>query len=386
MPFLMTKMAKSQPQICFVLTAEFAVKAFLLNHLRALSEFYDVTVIVNTNNPNFLNEQDIDAKVIPLAIARDVSLISDISCLMQLVRIFYQQGFSAVHSITPKAGLLAMLASWLARVPLRVHTFTGQVWITKSGFGRFLLKQIDRLIALFSTQTIVDSPSQCQFLIDENVIPIEKSNVFAKGSISGVDLVRFKFNQEMRAAIRQQLKIPSQAIVFLFVGRLTKDKGVLDLAQAWRGISFNEAYLLFVGPDEQNMQIQIARLAENDKMNIHFIGYTNTPEDYMSAADVLCLPSYREGFGSVVIEAAAVGIPTIASRIYGITDAVIDNETGLLHTSGDVDAINNCLQNMLHCSAFRLKLGQQAQARAVVDFDSHLITQAWVDFYRKNLP
>ncbi|OQW68042.1 MAG: hypothetical protein BVN34_09620 [Proteobacteria bacterium ST_bin12] len=373
-------------KICFVVTAEFAVKAFLLNHLRALCEFYEVTVMVNTNNPNFLNEQDIQAKVIPLAIARDINLISDVSCLIQLVKIFYRQDYSAIHSVTPKAGLLAMLASWIVRVPLRVHTFTGQVWITKIGFKRFLLKRFDWLIASFATKIIVDSPSQCWFLVDENVIPIEKCNVFANGSISGVDLVKFKFNQESRAAIRQQLKIPSHAIVFLFVGRLTKDKGVLDLAQAWSGTSFNEAYLLFVGPDEQNMQTQIARLAKTENNNIHFVGYTNTPEDYMSAADVLCLPSYREGFGSVIIEAAAIGIPTIASRIYGITDAVIDHETGLLHTSGDVDAINNCLQNMLNNSTLRLKLGHKAQVRAAEDFDNHLITQAWVDFYRKNLP
>ena len=379
-------MVKSTKKICFVLTAEFAVRAFLLNHLRALTEIYDVTVIVNTNNPNFLDELGISAKVIPLEIARKISIFSDLYSLIKLMQIFSDKKFASVHSVTPKAGLLAMLAAWIVRVPFRVHIFTGQVWATKTGVKRLLLKQIDWLIALFSTQIIVDSPSQRQFLIDESVIPIEKSNVFAKGSISGVDLVRFKFNHEMRLAIRQQLDIPSEAIVCLFVGRLTKDKGVLDLAQAWRDAHLNKAHLLFVGPDEQNMQIQITSLAETDKMNIHFIGYTNTPEDYMSAADVLCLPSYREGFGSVVIEAAAVGIPAIASRIYGITDAVIDNETGLLHTAGDIDAINNCLQNMLDSSILRLKLGQKAQARAVEDFDSHLITRAWVDFYRKNLP
>lgn len=379
-------MASVPPKICFVLTAEFAVKAFLLGHLRALSGFYDVTVIVNTNNPNFLGEQGIKAKVIPLAIARNVCLPSDFNCLIKLIKIFHKQEFSAVHSVTPKAGLLAMLASWLVRVPLRVHTFTGQVWVTKKGVKRLLLKQFDRLIALFSTQIIVDSPSQHQFLIDENVITIKKSNVFAKGSISGVDLTRFKFNEERRKLIRLELNIPNEAIVFLFVGRLTKDKGVLDLAQAWRTIGSNEAHLLFVGPDEQNMQIRIALLAKADKANIHFKGYTNVPEDFMSAADVICLPSYREGFGSVVIEAAAVGIPAIASHIYGLTDAVINNETGLLHTSGDIGAINNCLQNMLDNSTLRLKLGQKAQVRAVNDFDSHTITRAWVDFYRKNLP
>ena len=372
-------------KICFVLTAEFAVKVFLLDHLRALSKIYDVTVIVNTKNPNFLKEQGVNVKIIPLAIARDISLVSDASCLMQLLKIFYQQGFSAVHSITPKAGLLAMFAAWIARVPLRVHSFTGQVWVTKTGTKRLILKQFDWLIALFSTQNIVDSPSQCQFLIDENIITIEKSNVFAKGSISGVDLVRFKFNQEMRVAIRQQLNIPNEAIVFLFVGRLTKDKGVLDLAQAWRDAHLSKAHLIYAGPDEQNMQIQIVRLAEIDNKNIHFIGYTNTPEDYMSAADVLCLPSYREGFGSVVIEAAAVGIPTIASRIYGITDAVVDGETGLLNDPGDIKAIKNCIENIINNQTLRLKLGEQAQVRAVNHFDSKLITQEWVNFYNKNL-
>ena len=218
-------------KICFVITAEFAVKAFLLNHLRALTRIYDVTEIVNTKNPNFLKEQGVNAKVIPLAIARDISLVSDASCLMQLLKIFYQQGFSAVHSITPKAGLLTMFAAWIARVPLRVHSFTGQVWVTKTGTKRLILKQFDWLIALFSTQNIVDSPSQCQFLIDENIITIEKSNVFAKGSISGVDLVRFKFNQEMRVAIRQQLNIPNEAIVFLFVGSRVRTRKDLDIFQ-----------------------------------------------------------------------------------------------------------------------------------------------------------
>ncbi len=378
-------MAKPIKKICFVLTAEFAVRAFLLNHLRALTDIYDVTVIVNTNNPNFLDELGISATVVPLEIARDISVFSDLCSLVELTQIFYQKRFALVHSVTPKAGLLAMLAGWIARVPIRVHTFTGQVWVTKTGIKRFLLKQFDWLIALFSTHNIVDSPSQCQLLIDQNVIKLEKSIVFAKGSISGVDLTRFKFNEGMRTAIRQQLNIPNGAIVFLFLGRLTRDKGVLDLAQAWHDTRFSKAHLIYAGPDEQNMQIQITRLAENDKKNIHFTGHTNAPEYYMSAADVLCLPSYREGFGSVVIEAASIGIPTVASRIYGITDAVIDGETGMLHKPRDIKAIKNCIENIMNNEALRLKLGQQAQVRAMEYFDSKLITQEWVNFYNINL-
>lgn len=381
----MSKMVKSQPKICFVLTAEFAVKAFLLSHLRALSSFYEVTVIVNTNNPNFLEEHGVKARVIPLAIARNVSLISDFSCLIHLVKIFHQQNFSAVHSVTPKAGLLAMLAAWMVCVPLRIHTFTGQVWVTKRGIKRFLLKRFDCLIAFLTTCNIVDSPSQLQFLLDEKVMSSSKSIVFAKGSISGVDVARFKPDQQARVNIRQQLNISNEAMVFLFIGRITRDKGVLDLASAFAHIDIGAAYLLFVGPDEQNMQNEIHSITENRSTNVYFVGHTNTPESYMATADVLCLPSYREGFGSVVIEAAAAGIPAIVSRIYGLTDAVIEGETGLLHEPHDVNAIKSCMEKMMHNQTLRLKLGNQARARAMEDFDSNQVTQDWVNFYRENL-
>ena len=372
-------------KICFVLTAEFAVKAFLLGHLRALSKYYDVTVIVNTNNPSFLAEQGINAKVVPLAIARDISLIADVSCLLQLVKLFYQQSFSAVHSITPKAGILAMMAAYIVRVPLRVHTFTGQVWVTKGGFKRLLLKMFDRLIAFLATNIIVDSYSQRQFLLEEGVITKAKSVVFGSGSVSGVDLSRFKYSAQVRLEVRNRLNINADAIVFLFLGRLNLDKGVLDLANAFSKLPTGSACLLFVGPDEQNMQIKIESILANNASNVRFVGYTNVPENYMSAVDVLFLPSYREGFGSVVIEAAAVGIPTVASRIYGVCDAVVDGETGLLHEPHAVNEIEDCMKDMMSNRALRLKLGKQAQTRAVKDFDSQLITQAWVNFYHENV-
>jgi glycosyltransferase involved in cell wall biosynthesis len=372
-------------KICFVLTAEFAAKAFLLNHLRALSEFYEVTVIVNTNNPNFLIDLGIEAKVIPLAIARNVSLVSDVICLIKLIKIFHKYGFSAIHSVTPKAGLLAMLASWIVRIPLRIHTFTGQVWVTKVGVKRFLLKRMDCLTAFLTTYNIVDSPSQRQFLIDEKVMSSTKSIVFAKGSISGVDIDRFKPNQHARTSIRQHLNISEESIVFLFLGRLTIDKGLQDLAQAFKNLNAVSAFLLFVGPNEQGLQAELISIVGKDSQNVQFLGHTNTPETYVAAADVLCLPSYREGFGSVVIEAAAVGIPAIASRIYGITDAIVDGETGLLHEPRDINAIKACMELMISSKALRLELGEQARARAIKDFDSKLITQAWVNFYRENL-
>jgi glycosyltransferase involved in cell wall biosynthesis len=160
---------------------------------------------------------------------------------------------------------------------------------------------------------------------------------------------------------------------------------VLDLAQAFSFLQNEHAHLLFVGPDEQNLQEEILNITVTNCQYVHFVGHTNQPEAYMAAADVLCLPSYREGFGSVVIEAAAVGIPAIASRIYGISDAVVEGETGLLHEPHDVSAIKACMEIVINNQALRLKLGEQARVRAITDFDSNLITQEWVNFYHENL-
>lgn len=372
-------------KICFVLTTDLTVKSFLLGHLFALSNAYDVTLVTNTNNPSFLKELGLNVKVVPLSIARSISLYSDLTSLIALIKLFHKEAFSSVHSVTPKAGLLAMLAAWIVSVPLRVHTFTGQVWVTKTGITRFLLKKFDCLIALLTTQNIVDSPSQLKFLIDEKVMPLAKSNVFSKGSISGVDVGRFRPDDDARKKIRAQFNVYSNAVVFLFVGRLTLDKGVLDLAEAFSQLGEGHAYLFFVGPDESGMQAEIKRITQNRGSYVHFLGHTNTPECFMAAADVLCLPSYREGFGSVVIEAAAVGIPTIASRIYGITDAVVEGETGLLHAAHDIDAIRICMMRLIADTELRLQLGVDARTRAVKDFDADTLTREWVRFYRENI-
>ena len=372
-------------KICFVATVEFAVNVYLINHLRALSLLYDTTVIVNANNPNFLANKGIKVNVVRLGFVREISLMNDLIALVKLISIFRRYRFDAVHSMMPKSGLLAMMAAWVARTPVRVHTFTGQIWVNKAGIKRFLFKKIDSLIAYLATNVIVDSPSQLRFLLNEDVVSNEKSLVFCNGSISGVDISRFKPDKNLRISVRQQLNIDDNAIVFLFLGRLTQDKGVLDLAQAFSEVQTKNTHLVFVGPDEKNTRHELVNATLPCADKVHFVGYTDTPECYMAAADVLCLPSYREGFGGVIIEAAAVGIPSIASRIYGITDAVVEGETGLLHEPRNINEIKVCMEELVNNPALRLKLGEQAKKRAVESFNSSLLTQAWIDFYQKKL-
>lgn len=369
-------------KICFVVGAELSARVFLLNHIDSISKVCNVTLLVNTQNPDFLSQLGINARVVPLNISRTINLLSDLKCLQTLIKTFTNERFDAIHSVTPKAGLLAMLAGFLCRIPFRTHTFTGQVWANKTGIRRLLLKNIDRLMAALATHRIVDSPSQRDFLLAEKVLPSSNVFVFGHGSIAGVDSHKFKPDGSARQKIRSTMKLGDN-FVFLFLGRLNKDKGVLDLAQAFIASRLSNATLLFVGPDEQSMQMHIQQLPGYDTAKIRFVDYTDTPQRYMVAADALCLPSYREGFGSVIIEAASCGIPTVASRIYGITDAVIDQQTGLLHQAGNVSEITSTLTKIASDATLYRTLADNAYQHALSNFDSKMITQAWCDFYKE---
>ena len=280
-----------------------------------------------------------------------------------------------------------MLAGALAGVPVRVHTFTGQVWATRKGVARSILKRMDWLLGALTTAPLVDSFSQRDFLVSERVLPEGKARVLAHGSISGVDTQRFQSNEKARAKIRGRYNIEPKDIVFLCVGRLSRDKGILDLAHAFAELADEHrgAHLMLVGPDEANIEGAVRTICKSCEGRLHVVGQTNTPEDYMAAADVFCLPSYREGFGSVIIEAAATGIPAIGSRIYGITDAIEEGRTGFLHEPGDVQGIAELMQRFLKDAELRQPMGAAARHRARKLYAQQKVTDALMAFYAEVL-
>lgn len=372
-------------KLCIVTASEMTVRAFLLDHLFAMQDKFDLFLITNAVSTDILAEYGIRGHVIPLRIERKIALWRDTLALFRLVQIFLHYRFDLVHSVTPKAGLLSMVAGCLARIPVRVHTFTGQVWATRNGVGRWLLKSMDRLLSVCATHLLVDSFSQQEFLVEEGVVFPSKARVLAHGSISGVDVARFRPDSVSRLRIRNELGISDASTVFLFVGRLNRDKGVLDLAVAFaRLCGVNQRlHLMLVGPDEEGVRSAIIALCAECEKNIHFFGHTDFPEQYMAASDVLCLPSYREGFGSVVIEAAAVGLPAIGSRIYGITDAIEAGVSGLLHDAGDTGQLVEKMRQLAMDAAMRKKMGRDAQDRARRIYSKEVVVSAQLDFYRQ---
>ena len=371
-------------KICFVAAIELSIRVFMVGHLKRLSNEYSITVAVNTDNTGFLKPYGLDVKVFPVRILRRPAPASDVLALLRLYRFFRREGFDAVHSITPKAGLLSMFAAYLAGVPVRVHTFTGQVWATAKGAKRWFLKSMDKLIARCATHVLADSRSQLDFIIREGVVWGEKASVIGNGSICGVDSERFRPDPETRKMVREQLSIPEDSILFLFLGRLTFDKGLLDLAGAFAKVcrSAENIHLLVAGPDEEGMKEKMLSLCSEQPDRIHFYDFTDAPERFMAAADVFCMPSYREGFGIVVIEAGAAGVSSIGTRIYGVVDAIEDNVTGYLYGPGNVEELAEKMLKMIDEPSRRTEMGGRARERAIGLFSKEIVADAFLSFYR----
>lgn len=370
-------------KICFVATTPFVVNAFLLGHLSALADRYHVFLYVNLGDYPLSARIDPRICVVDVAIQRKMSPWGDLKAIAKLIRLFREERFDSVHSITPKAGLLAMLGAMFARVPYRFHTFTGQVWANHRGLVRFIFKQIDRLIVVAANRVFADSQSQCDFLAREGITSPGVISVLGNGSICGVDPKRFFPDQTEARKTRTKLDTSYESCVFLFVGRLTRDKGVFDLLRAFGRLAKmqDDATLWVVGPDEEGLQAELVNIAGELGARICWIGPSFAPEQFMAAADVLVLPSFREGFGMVILEAAACGIPSVAYRIDGVTDAIQDGTTGILSPKGDVDALCNAMLLMLEDSGLRTRLGQCARERAHNAYSSVTVTSAWVNFY-----
>ena len=373
--------AHRMPSLCITLTSPFVLNAFLLGHIAHLSRSFRVTVCINQRESDVPISLPEGVALKPIEIRRDISPWHDALALARLAGLYRREKFDVVWSITPKAGLLAMLAARIVGTPVRMHFFTGQVWANKKGAARWLLKSFDRVLAASATDLLADSASQRDFLVGNAVVAGGRISVIGNGSVSGVDLQRFRPNPVARAAIRQSLGIPESAVCLLYVGRMKRDKGVLDLLAAFASLRADHPglFLALVGPDEEGIVGGV--LPEG----VRCVGYTQKVESYMAAADILCLPSYREGFGTVLIEGAAAGLPAVASRIYGIEDAVADGSTGFLHAPGKVQDIARVIRHLVDDPVLRRQLADNARQRADSLFAAERVEQLLAEWMTTRL-
>lgn len=373
-------------KICFVVAVPGTALSFLPDHIERLSKDYDIYLAGNIKDAEEIKNlklkgwQHID-------IMRQISLANDVKALLQLRKYFSKMKFDAVHSVTPKAGLLTAMAAKMAGVKHRIHIFTGQVWATKTGAMRTLLKSMDKLIATLDNNILVDGSSQRQFLINENVVSEKKSKVLGDGSISGVNTARFCPSDEVRQNARKQLGISDDKLVFVFMGRLNHDKGLYELLPAFDRLASarKNVFLLIFGSDEEDVASSFPQYKNLNKDNFLYYGPTPEPQNMLQAGDVFVLPTYREGFGSSVIEAACLGLPTITSDAYGVLDASVPGETGLQCKVGDIDSLYQTMLRMTDEKALRESMGKAGRKRVLSKFAGDVVVQHWADFYNNLL-
>lgn len=321
-------------------------------------------------------------------IPRNIEIVNDFRALFSLVRLFKAEKFDIVHSHTPKGGLVTAMAGFLAGVKNRIHTFTGQIWANMKGPKKHILLTLDKMISLLNTQNYTDSFGQRDFLIFQGVGNSKKLKVLHRGSLGGINAERFNPDRlkDQIEKLRADIFPDFVGSVLLYLGRVNRDKGIKELSEAF--IQLKTKYpikLLIVGPletlEDKGFNIVIESLKSDS--DVKFISFTSEPELYLGLCDIFCFPSYREGFGTVAVEASAMKKPVVASNIYGLSEAVEDRKTGLLFKVHDTNDLIAKLSEVLQDHQFAKQLGQFGRDRVVKDFADKILTEKLVEDYLK---
>lgn len=352
-------------KICFVTTVYITYKSFL----KQLSQYlydsgeYDISLICN-NEEGIFNDIPSFVHYYPVNMKRGVSF-SAFRAIKEISKILEKEKFDIVQYSTPNAAFYTSIAAKNKNIPVRLYCQWGIRYMGFEGWKRKIFKYLEKKTCDNSTYIEVESHNIRDFSLTENLYTPDKSCVIWNGSASGVDLNKFNITKKecWRKKIRNKYNLQEKDIVFIFAGRLTADKGVNELLDAFLKIEKKYLYsklLILGGIDNQDsLQPKLVKQAKESK-NIIFTGNVSNVEEYYAAADIFVAPSYREGFGLVVIEAEAMGLPAIVSNVPGQIDAIKENETGLTCVVKDSISLENGMKKLIEDEDLRIRLGNEA--------------------------
>jgi glycosyltransferase involved in cell wall biosynthesis len=318
---------------------------------------------------------------------RRITPLRDLVALARMYRLFRRIRPVIVHAHTPKGGLLGMIAAWLARVPVRIYHIRGLPFVTATGMLRAILWVTERTACTLAHRVLCVSHSVREVAIDSGVCNAGKVHVLLAGSGNGVDAVgRFNPDRWTRARedVRRRHAIPQDALVIGFIGRLVRDKGLGELVAAWKTLreELPQLRLLIVGGFETRDPVPShVRDTLCSDPRIHMAGWDSNTPPYYKATDVFVLPSYREGFSNVLLEAASMALPVVTTRIPGCIDAVREGTTGTLVEVGDVSDLTSALRLYLRDAELRQRSGRAGREHVLRHFRREAIWEALYDEY-----
>lgn len=353
------------------------LKIFFIEQTKLLANYGTLHVVCSATEEDFNKEfsQFKNIKHFNVKVGRKISLFSDFVTAVRTFFLLLSLRPIMVQSIFPKSGFLGMFLSWICLVPIRSHIFTGQVWATAKTPKKILLKFADKLIASCANHILADGQAQRLFLIENNIVQGSKIKVLGKGSISGVNFNKFSIAKPKPNRITKNFTC-------IFFGRMTREKGFNIILESFEyfGRSKEKIHLIVIGPDEDNFGDAITKINDSYS-NISNMGFVEKPQDFLAISDLLLLPSHREGFGSVVIEAGAMAVPCIGSSIYGLDDAIINNETGIRIRNIEKEDLIEAILKLKNDQTLHNTLGNNAKKYALNNFKDDIVLANWNKYF-----
>jgi len=357
----------------------------LKGQLNFLSNFF---TIVGVSGPGIklkeLGERE-KIKVLPIRFERKISPFVDLISLIKLFLLFRKEKPLIVHSITPKAGLLSMVAAFFAKVPIRIHTFTGLIFPSKSGLMQKLLIISDKILCYCATNIYPEGSGVMRDLITFGITN-KKLKVIANGNINGVNIEYFNpdiFSMNFIANFKKELNISKDEFIFLYVGRLVGDKGINELVEAFYRLHNFKCKLLLVGSFESNLdRLNPSALIEiKENPNIKYVGFQKDVRPFLAISDVFVFPSYREGFPNAVLQAGAMGLPCIVTNINGNNEIIQNGVNGIIIPSKNIDALVSSMRLLYENKHMRDCLKLNARSLILEKFDQKIVWKSQLDEY-----
>ncbi|MCT4672044.1 MAG: glycosyltransferase family 4 protein [Prolixibacteraceae bacterium] len=323
--------------------------------------------------------------------SRKINVLKDIVSLLNLIVLFIREKPTVVHSITPKAGLLSMIAARIACVPIRIHTFTGLVFPSKKGLLQKILILMDKITCFCANKIIPEGQGVRNDLLKYDITN-KPLNVVGYGNVNGIDTSYFSRDQISIDSLRElesQYGINDADFVLLFVGRLVGDKGINELVSAFKEISINRSNikLLLVGPRENDLdplnKVTINEIEKND--NIIEAGWQTDVRPFMAISDLFVFPSYREGFPNVVMQAGAMGLASIVTNINGSNEIIVDGENGLMISSKNIVALKEAIELLISDEIKRRKIEDNARNMIQKRYEQQFVWNELLKMYREEL-
>ena len=361
----------------------------LKGQLAFLNQHYNVIAVSGQDEhlENVANREGV--KTCSVEMHRTISPVKDLVSLVKLYFLFKKEKPQIVHSITPKAGLLSMIAAYFARVPVRIHTFTGLVFPYKKGFMHHLLLVMDKILCRFATHVFPEGEGVRKDLKYYRITR-KPLNIIANGNVNGVDTDFFNSNsvsENQKKDLKTQLNILETDFVFIFVGRLVADKGINELIEAFKIVTIknNNCKLLLVGPFENELDPlnEDTLLEIKNNTSILSVGFQTDVKLYFSIANALVFPSYREGFPNVVLQAGAMGLPCIVTNISGSNEIIKDEVNGLIVPIENAYAISYAMNELINDEVLVSRMKEKARNNIVAKYTQEIVWEAILSEYKK---